>query len=70
MGFVVILMKIESGSTASLAFSFRRMIDLEDDIQICVFSIAVTIFLIHDVFPRRAFKFTDPAFRLSSSCAD
>jgi hypothetical protein len=26
MGFVVILMKIESGFTASLAFSLRRMI--------------------------------------------
>ena len=41
----MILIQIESGYTASLAFSLRRMIDLENDIQTCVFSIAVTIFL-------------------------
>ena len=45
MGCVMILIQIESGYTASLAFSLRRMIDLENDIQTCVFSTAVTIFL-------------------------
>ena len=70
MGCVMILIQIESGFTVSLAFSLRRMIDLENDIQTCVFSIAATTFLIHDVFLKRAFKFTVPVFRLSSSCAD
>ena len=45
MGCVMILIQIESGFTVNLAFSLRRMIDLENDIQTCVFSTAVTIFL-------------------------
>jgi hypothetical protein len=45
MGCVMILFQIKSAFTVSLAFPLRRMIDLENDIQTCVFSIAVTIFL-------------------------
>jgi hypothetical protein len=36
----------------------------------CLFSITATTFLIHNVFLKRAFKFTVPVFRLRSSCAD